>query len=126
MNNEKDASFIIGEILFNTKFYAVDGDAFYNYEKDPQSRYNIFKEIGLTDRFRDFYNSLNGKGFIEEDVVYEEGDRMYIEDVNINDKKAKLKLEFFKSKKTKYYDISWTTDNQYRLDSFSVKFDREE
>lgn len=125
MNNEEDIKFIIGEILFKEDLYAFEGDAGYDYKKDNQSRYNILKELGFTDRFRDYYNSLNGKGFVEEEVIYEDGDRMYIEDVNVKDKKAELRLEFYASKKVKYYDIIWTTDNQYRLDTFNVKFNRE-
>ncbi len=119
MNKEKDIKLILSQILLSEDQYVFEGDAGYDYRKDPQSRYNRFKEFGLTDRFREYYASLNGKGFIDD--IISDSDTITIENIDIKNKNAKVKLGFWKSKENKYYDITWEVDDMYRLDTVEVK-----
>ena len=124
MNKEKDIKLILSQILLSEDQYVFEGDAGYDYRKDPQSRYNRFKEFGLTDRFREYYASLNGKGFIDD--IISDSDTITIENIDIENKNAKVKLGFWKSKKNKYYDITWEVDDKYRLDAVEVKLNNKE
>ena len=124
MNKEKDIKLILSQILLSEDQYIFEGDAGYDYRKDPQSRYNRFKEFGLTDRFREYYASLNGKGFIDD--IISDSDTITIENIDIENKNAKVKLGFWKSKENKYYDITWEVDDKYRLDAVEVKLNNKE
>lgn len=126
MDNEENIKLIISQVLLSEASYYFEGDIDYDEKKSPQSRYNRFKEFGLTDRFREYYASVSEKGITEEEIDSDEGDTINIIDINIQNKTAVAKLVFHKINIIKYYDISWTTDNEYRLDTIDVKFNREE
>ena len=126
MNNEENIKLIISQVLLSEDAYYFEGDWEYDERKSPQSRYNRFKEFGFTDRFREYYASLNEKGIIEEEIDSDEGDTIEIIDINIENKTAVAKLVFHKLNIIKYYDVSWSTDDKYRLDTINVIFNREE
>ena len=126
MNNEENIKLIISQVLLSEDAYYFEGDWEYDERKSSQSRYNRFKEFGFTDRFREYYASLNEKGIIEEEIDSDEGDTIEIIDINIENETAVAKLVFHKLNIIKYYDVSWDTDDKYRLDTINVKFNREE
>ena len=124
MNNEEDIKLIISQIILSEDQYVFDGDEGYYYWKDPQSRYNRFQEFGFTDKFKEYYNALDGKGLIDDELS--EYDDIKVENIDIEKRNAEVKLELSELNVIKYYDISWTIDNEYRMDTIEVKFNREE
>ena len=126
MNNIENVELIISQVVLSEDSYYSEGDWEYDEKKSPQSRYNRFKEFGLTDRFREYYASLNEKGIIEEEIDSDEGDTIEIIDINIKNQTAVVKIVFHTLNIIKYYDVSWSTDDEYRLDTINVKFNREE
>ena len=124
MNNEEDIKLMISQILLSEDQYVFDGDEGYYYMKDPQSRYNRFEEFGFTDKFREYYKELNGRGLVDDKLS--EYDNIYVENIDIGKRKAVVKLEIKELNIIKYYDISWTTDENYRMDTIEAKFNKEE
>lgn len=126
---------ILYHILANKEFYYQESNIILeNYDKDAHE--NVIIESGLTDRFRNYYESLKGVGILPdklypynyEDNNYEDDDydKLEIKDVNVEEKCAIAKVTLGKQKKIKYYDIYWTIDEKYRLDSLDLKLTREE
>ena len=92
--------------------------------------YNEDLEYGFTDGFRAYTKGVWNNGDWYHGVVptgilpYEDYESFNIESIDMDNKIAVIKVEL--EDKYVYYDISWTTDENYRLDTIEAKFNREE
>lgn len=133
MIDEKRIEKILSYILPRKYYNYFEGNAGYNPYSSPVFYENAINEIGMTDKFRIYYDSFKGEGLLP-DKLYKSGhygneniyDILEIENININDRIAIAKVTLGDQNIIKYYDIHWTTDEEYRLDSLEVKFNREE
>lgn len=76
------------------------------------------EEIGMTDRFREYFLKNDGilpiKNFSNIEIM----------NIDVEDKLALIKIET--ENKCLYYDIKWTTDNKLRIDTVDVKLNYQE
>ena len=92
--------------------------------------YNEDLEYGFTDKFRAYTKEVWNNGDWYHGVVptgilpYEDYESFNIESIDMDNKIAVIKVEL--DDKYVYYDISWTIDENYRMDTIEAKFNREE
>ena len=131
MNKERSIATVLKYILPIKSYNYFEGNAGYNPYSSPIFYENVVKEIGMTDNFRLYYESLKGIGILP-DKIYRSGhysdeniyDKLEIENINIDNKSAVAKVTLGEQKVIKYYDISWTIDDEYRIDSIKMELHR--
>ena len=131
MNKEQWIEIVLKYILPNGSYHHLEGNAGWQALSSPVYYKNVWQEIGMTDRFRDYFNSLDGRGLLPEVLVNNtadtrKSDNFYIENIDIDNCYAEAICEIVKEKKVKHYDVHWTTDDEYRLDSIDVELNHEE
>ena len=134
MDREDSIKRVLSYILPNKDFGDMEGNAGWNPLSSPFFYDNVVKEIGMTDRFREYFESINDEGFLQDKLVIStsdsrKSDRFEIENIDIKKKHATAKTTIMEKKTIKmikYYDVYWTTDEEYKLDSIDVKLNREE
>ena len=115
MNDEQVINDIIKWLCIPLKYgkKTAPVDAWYHaYDEDL--------EYGFTDRFREYSKNLRPNGLLG----YEDYESFSIERIDMNMKTATVKVGL--EDKYVYYDIVWTTDDNYRMDAIEAKINREE
>ena len=108
-------------VEYGNKTAPVD-DWYHAYDEDL--------EYGFTDRFREYAKGVwnNGDwylGVVPTGILpYEDYESFNIESIDMGNKSSIVRVEL--EDKYVYYDIYWTTDNNYRMDTIEAKFNREE
>ena len=132
MNTKYSIKTILQNILPNEDYLYVSGNEGYNPLSSPFYYENVWKEIGMTNSFKVYFENLNGKGFLPEETlkrneVYDELTAFLdIESIDIEHCHAIAKVSFVETNIIHYYDIYWITDEEYRLNNLDVVFNREE
>ena len=133
MNNESSVEIILKNIIPHESYNYDDdpGNVGYNPAASPFYYENVWKEIGMTDAFRKYFDNLHGEGFLPKEGIRKE---IYdnqlaildIENIDIENRHAIIQVTLKQEEIVKYYDVYWTTDEEYKLDSIDVKLNREE
>ena len=111
---EENAEYVIYNICLYDNYLLKYGNTLIEWE----NWLTEIDETGMTDKFREYFKNNDGilpiKNFSKIEVI----------SVDVKNKSALVKI--YLEDENKYYDITWTTDNELRLDTVDVRLNHQE
>ena len=111
-----DAKSVIYNVCLYDSYFIKHSYIDYNIEYSDWKM--DIEETGMTDKFRDY--------FIKNDGILPNKDFSSLEVINVDIDKHLSLVKIELDSKYIFYDIYWTVDNEFRLDTVEVKINHEE